>query len=338
MKTVRAFFPLPGMRPGAYPPALRPGEREAGAAEPMPHIPGFRLIERCGRGGSGSVYLGIDRDGVRRAVRVLRPDANRAGGVERETAAVARYRDLAHGNDHLIDILYSGHAGATFYQILPLADSASERRCRYRPLTLAEKLRQGGVTPEEKLKIVRDIAATVAFLHEHGVAHRDLKPENILFVDGVLKIADPGLLAPTHCLSTGGTRAFSPPRPRSAFRTDLYAVGMIMYSVFTGLPPESFPELPPGWNDGFHSRLDRLIIACCAPDGKGCRSTAELVAELDALELPSPRWSFLRKAWHRTRRSAELWLTILALLFGMVSCCHAKSAAPSVRAASLYSK
>lgn len=337
MKTARGCSPPPAMRPSARPPALRSDARGS-AAEPMPHIPGFRLIELCGRGGSGSVYLGIDRDGVRRAVRVLNFDARRADLPERENAAVARYRNLAHGNEHLIDILYSGHVRSTFYHILPLADSASERRYRYRPLTLAEKLRRGGCSPEEKLEIVRDIAAAVAFLHDHGVAHRDLKPENILFIDGVLKIADPGFLAPAHCISTGGTREFSPPRPRSGCRTDLYAVGMMMYCVFTGLPPEKFPELPPGWKDGFHSRLNRLILDCCEPDGKGCRSAAELAAELDALELPPPRWSSLRKAWHRTRRSAELWLTILALLFGLVSCCHVKPASPSVRAASLYSK
>ena len=271
-------------------------------AEPPPRIPGFRLIELCGRGGSGSVYLGIDRDGVRRAVRVLRPESCRDATPERENNAVAHYRNLAHGQEHLIDILYSGHVHSTFYCVLPLADSASSRQYRYRPLTLAEKLRRGGCPLEEKLGIVRDIAEAVAFLHAHGVAHRDLKPENILFVDGVLKVADPGLLAPAERLSTGGTREFSPPHPRSGFRTDIYALGMIMYCVFTELPPERFPELPPRWNGAFHSRLDRLILDCCAPDGR-CRSMAELSAALNSLAPPRSHWGALRRAWRRTRRS-----------------------------------
>ena len=315
MKTADAIMQLPAVR-------------EDGAEE-LPHIPGFRLIELCGRGGSGSVYLGIDRDGVRRAVRIIRRDVHVG---EREDAAVARYRNLAHGNAHLIDILYSGHIRSTVYHILPLADSASARQYRYRPLTLAEKLRRGGCSPEEKLRIVRDIADAVVFLHEHGVAHRDLKPENILFVDGVLKVADPGLLTPSCCISTGGTREFSPPRPCSGCRTDIYAAGMIIYCVFTGFPPERFPELPPEWNDDFHSQLNGIILKCCTPDGSGYRSAAELAADLKALELPPPRRSFLRRAWHRTRRSAELWLTVLALVFGLASCRHPKLAALPVRA------
>lgn len=318
MKTADACMQLPAVRPDG--------------SEELPCIPGFRLIEQCGGGGSGTVYLGIDRDGVRRAVRILHPEARRAGMRKREDAAVARYRNLAHGNAHLIDILYSGHIRSTFYYILPLADSASARQYRYCPLTLAEKLRRGGCSQDEKFGIVRDVADAVAFLHEHGVVHRDLKPENILFVDGVLKVADPGLLAQAGCFSTGGTREFSPPLPRSGFRTDVYAAGMIMYCVFTGFPPEKFPALPPDWKDGFHAQLNRVILKCCDPDDRGYRSATELAADLDKLELPPPRWSFLRKTWRRVRRSAELWLTVLALLFGLVSCRHAKTASPFVRA------
>ena len=329
MKSSDIYAPLPVMRQTAHLSIPR-AEKRPDHAEEMPCIPGFRLIERCGRGGSCSVYLGIDRDGVRRAVRIVHPEVCRA--VAREDAAVARYRNLAHGNAHLIDILYSGHVRSTFYYVLPLADSASARQYRYCPLTLAEKLRRGDCSPEEKLRIVRNIADAVAFLHEHGVAHRDLKPENILFVDGVLKVADPGSLARANCFSTGGTREFSPPCPRSGCRTDIYAAGMIMYCVFTGFPPEKFPELPPEWQDGFHSRLNRMILKCCKPDGRGYRTAAELAADLEALELPRPRRDFLRKAWRRTRRSAELWLTLLALLFGLVSCRHAKPASLPVRA------
>lgn len=306
-------------------PSGKPG---GAAAEELPCIPDFRLIEECGRGASGAVYLGIDRDGVRRAVRILHDEARRPGVRERECSAVALYRNLAHGNPHLIDILYSGHVRTTFYYILPLADSASARQYRYRPLTLAEKLRRGGCSPEEKLRIVRDIADAVVFLHAHGVAHRDLKPENILFVDGVPKVADPGLLAPAHCFSNGGTREFSPPHPRSGIRTDLYALGMIMYCVFTGYPAERFPELPPDWRSGFHSKLNRMILNACSSDGSGYRSAAELAADLEALELPRPRWHTLRRAYRRVRRSAELWLVLLALLFGFVSCRRSENDRP----------
>ena len=316
MKTPSATSPLPPLR---------------SAAERPPHIPDFRLIELCGRGGSGSVYLGIDRDGVRRAVRILHSDPRRPGPGARESSAVALYRNLAHGHEHLIDILYSGHVRSTFYHILPLADSASARQYRYRPLTLAEKLRRGGCPTVEKLKMLRDTVDAVAFLHAHGVAHRDLKPENILFVDGVLKVADPGLLAPVGAFSVGGTRAFSPPHPRSGFKTDLYALGVIMYCVFTEQPPEMFPKPPPGWNGAFHAKVNRMILKCCEPEN-GYRSAAELAADLEDLEVPPPRWHVLKTAWHRARRSAELWLLVLALLFGLVSCRRMERDPSSARA------
>jgi len=308
------------------------GRDDRGGAEDrhLPRIPGFRMIELCGRGGSGSVYLGIDRDGVRRAVRVIRDGEGGEGRLARESCAVALYRNLAHGNEHLIDILYSGRVRSAVYCIMPLADSASERQFRYRPLTLAEKLRRGIGSPEEQLRIVRDIVDAVSFLHAPGVAHRDLKPENILFIDGVLKVADPGMLASAYCRSAGGTREFSPPHPRSGVRTDIYAVGMMIYCVFTGSPPERFPELPPDWNSDFHSRLNRIILNCCAPEG-GYADVTELAADLEGLSVPPPRRSSLRRAWLRTRRSAELWLVMLALLIGLGACHRGEHGAPAPR-------
>jgi len=261
-------------------------------------------------------------------VRILRPDVLRDGASQRETAALALYRNLAHGQEHLIDILYSGHVRSTFYCVLPLADSASARQYRYRPLTLAEKLRRGSCPLEEKLSIVRDIVEAVAFLHAHGVAHRDLKPENILFVDGVLKVADPGLVTSAHRFSTGGTRAFSPPYPRSGFRTDVYALGKMMYCVFTGLPPEKFPQLPADWHGAFYARLDRMILDCCAPSGN--RSAAELAAELADMAPPKPHLSGLRRAWRRSRRSVELWLIMISLLLCFAACRHTPCETPPV--------
>lgn len=290
------------------------------AARSLPRIPGFRMIELCGRGGAGAVYLAIDRDGVRRAVRVLNSGERFSGVRAYEDSAIARYRNLVHGNPHLIDILYAGRFHSTIYYVLPLADSASARQFRYTPLTLAEKLRQREWPLAEKLHMVRDIADAVLFLHARGIAHRDLKPENILFVDGVLKVADPGMLSPIWQLSTGGTREFSPPRPLSGCRTDIYSLGMIMYCVFTGFPPERFPDLTPEWNNEFYSRLNRIILRCCDTGRNAYRSMADVVADLQSLDPPAPRWSTLRAAWRRSRRSAELWLVLMALLFGFVSC------------------
>ncbi len=286
----------------------------------LPHIPGFRLIEQCGRGGSGTVYLGIDRDGVRRAVRVMRIDDGNDRVRERECAAIAGYRNLARGHEHLIDILYVGRTRSTVYCVLPLADSASERQFRYRPLTLTEKLAhsRGGI--DERLRIVRAIVGAVSFLHAHGVAHRDLKPDNILFVGGVPKVADPGSSAPAGYRSNGGTREFAPPRPSDGFHADVYALGMIMYCVFTGFAPERFPELPPGWTHPFYARINRMILKCCDPETPGYRSAGELAAGLSVLTPPPSRRRVLLRAWHNIRGSVGAWAAALLLLLGLFSC------------------
>ena len=72
--------------------------RVTAVSERLPRIPNFHLVECCGRGGFGAVYLGIDRDGVRRAIRVVRRN-DPGSPAECESASVAAYRNLASGHD-----------------------------------------------------------------------------------------------------------------------------------------------------------------------------------------------------------------------------------------------
>ena len=288
-------------------------------SERPPRIPDFRLVECCGRGGFGTVYLGIDRDGVRRAVRVVRRDDSGPALAEYESAAVAAYRNLASGHPHLLEILYTGRTRSCVYYVLPLADRAAGANCRYRPLTLAEHLRRDDLYEAAKLRIVRDVASAAAFLHAHGAAHRDLKPENVLFVDGEVKVADPGMLAPARRIGVGGTPEFSPPRPTDGRNADVYALGVIIYCVFSGLPPERFPKLPDDWDTPFHAQLNRIVLGCCPPDGSPGMAASALVAALEGLE-PPPRCGKLRHVGRRVRDSAALWVAAGTLLWGMFSC------------------
>lgn len=113
----------------------------------FPRIPGFKLVEQCGRGGSGTVYLGVDCDGIHRAIRVLRPDPERPEQREVEAAAIAAYRNIAREQKHLIDILYIGRGRDFLYYIMPLADSERDPRCRYKPRTLAGEISAGREVP-----------------------------------------------------------------------------------------------------------------------------------------------------------------------------------------------
>lgn len=267
-------------------------DMEAKAADAPPFIPGFNLIEACGRGGNGTVYLGIDPGGVRRAVRVARRSSER---TEYDPGAIALYRDLARHSTHLIDILYFGNGGGFFYYVMPLADGAPDRSSRYRPLTLADRISRGTYPFQARLNDLRAVTGAVRKLHENGLAHRDLKPENIVYVGGVLKVADPGSLRPLAHMGCDGTPEFRPETLSSGRDTDIHAIGKLIYCMFSGLPPERYPEPPPWWRTEFFRRVNRIMLRCCAEEpSRRYADIAELESDLDRLEPFAVRFGAFR--------------------------------------------
>ena len=90
----------------------------------------------------------------------------------------------------------------------------------------------------------RQLLAGLASLHAAGMVHRDVKPANCLFVGGQLKLADFGLLTEAHPLvSRLGTQKYMPPDGRMDMRADVYAAGLVIYEMLSGLPVDDFPRL-----------------------------------------------------------------------------------------------
>jgi serine/threonine protein kinase len=109
---------------------------------------------------------------------------------------------------------------------------------------LGTLLRRIGRLPSDKaVEVARQICAGLAAAHEHGVIHRDLKPANIM-IDGrgKVRITDFGLagVAGTFALeeSRDGTPAYMAPEQfagkDASIQSDLYALGLVLYEVFTG--------------------------------------------------------------------------------------------------------
>ena len=199
----------------------------------------YRIIRRLGGGGMASVFLGEHGLLARQvAIKVLHPhlarDAEMAERFRREAEAAAQ---LVH--PHIVPILDFGRTEETVYTVMPYLGGGS----------LADQLyRQKSVTPARAAATASQVAVALDYAHRHGVVHRDVKPDNILFdEDGNALVTDFGIAtARFHGRLTATGRAMGTPHymsPEQAMgklvdgRSDLYAVGVMLYEALVGFPP-----------------------------------------------------------------------------------------------------
>jgi hypothetical protein len=204
-------------------------------------VPGYEILGELGRGGMGVVYrarhLGLDRVV---ALKVLLAEydtePDHLARFRREAEVIAR---LCH--PHVVQVFAIGdHEGRPFLT-LELAEGGS----------LARRLDANPMHPHEAAGLVETLARTMHEVHQRGIVHRDLKPANVLLAaDGTPKITDFGLVKeldrPAGQTPSGavlGTPAYMAPeqadgRPGDVTpRTDVYALGVILYECLTGRPP-----------------------------------------------------------------------------------------------------
>jgi serine/threonine protein kinase len=150
------------------------------------------------------------------------------------------------------------------------------------------------------------LAEALEFLHQQGLTHRDIKPQNIIFANGQPKLADIGLIAEIRPADADGTYlgtpGYMPPPPEmpGTPQADIYALGMVLYTISTGSNPAYFPDLATTLVDPHGHReflvLNTLILKACQPDcarryASAAEMQAALKAALQALEqdVPSPK-------------------------------------------------
>ena len=144
----------------------------------------YLITAKLGEGGMGEVYRATDPKLKREvALKVLPPaftaDPERLARFEREAQLLAQ---LHH--PHIASIFGLEEAGGVRGLVMELVEGP----------TLAERLAQGALPPEESLAIARQIAEALEAAHEKGIVHRDLKPQNIkAALDGKVKVLDFGL-------------------------------------------------------------------------------------------------------------------------------------------------
>jgi serine/threonine-protein kinase len=237
-----------------------------------------------GRGGMGSVYAARQPlIGKRVAIKVLSTD------LPEDATALRRFVDEARavnkiGHPNIIDIFSFGELpDKRQYFVMELLQGFTLRdRMEDRPLELAECQRY-----------LEHICSALSAAHAEQIVHRDLKPENIWIStpkhgEPYVKLLDFGIakLLETHAVGpatqTGvamGTPQFmSPEQCRGVdvdYRTDIYALGIILYEIFAGRLPfignslievlmqhMTTPPPPPSGFRAVPSAIERLILAC----------------------------------------------------------------------------
>jgi serine/threonine protein kinase len=257
-------------------------------------INNYEIVEQIGEGGMGAVYLArhplIDR---KVAIKVLR--ASMAG----DPSLVQRFFNEAKAADairhpNIIEVMDVGLLpdGTTPYLMMELLEGES----------LAQRLKRvQTMTPAEAISVAAQTAFAVGAAHAKGIIHRDLKPENLYLVPDPrapgglrVKVLDFGIAKLRGTLSgnavktqTGalmGTPPYMSPEQCRGIsgevdqRTDVYALGIILYEMVCGAPPfvgEGFgevlvmhltrpPEPPRARNPGVPPMLERIILRALA--------------------------------------------------------------------------
>ncbi len=257
-------------------------------AAPLPSFPGFRTIERLGRGGGGEVYKLEDLTlGRIVAAKVLRRDSPLASTVSdflREARSLALFED------------------PRFVRLL-------EFRPGDPPILLMEHVdgfalsRIGpSLEPAQRARLVAEVAEAVQRAHDLGIQHRDLKPDNIL-VDATLRprILDFGLARGEPDRGHGlGTLAYMAPEqldPAQPIdeRSDIYALGVLLFELLCGERPfqadteqglleaihEGDVRLPAEIEPGVPEPLQSIALTAMAPDPRDRYGSArELAADI----------------------------------------------------------
>lgn len=273
------------------------------------NIPGFDIDRMIGEGAMATVYLALQRSLERKvALKIMAPalaaDASFCERFLREGKTLAR---LAH--PHIVTVHDIGNAGQHYYMAMEYLPNG----------TLSERI-AAGLSPEQGLQYIRQIASALGYAHSQGLIHRDVKPANILFrADGTAVLSDFGIAKSlddsTQFTQVGfavGTPNYMSPEQARGLdidgRADLYALGVVLYEILVGELPymgtdalstalahltQPLPELPLQ-----HSRYQTLLQRLLAknPDER-FNDAGELLAALDAQPAPDSDATVIRPAF-----------------------------------------
>jgi hypothetical protein len=254
----------------------------------------YQVLERIGSGGMGSVYRGWDprlqRTVALKTIQIEAEDGSQVSASKLLAEAVAAAQ-IAHPN--VVGIFDAEERAGGAYVAMELVDGVGLDRY----LEKRSRLDWREVVP-----LAVAMAHGLAAAHAHDLVHRDIKPGNVLLdFDGAIKIADFGLATFLHKLNDApgkvfGTPGFMAPETLQGLpldsRSDLYAVGVVLFRALTGRYPArgaTFQQLiqatvrdpspRPEELEGVPAEVAILVCALLEKDPERRLSPAKAVAE-----------------------------------------------------------
>jgi eukaryotic-like serine/threonine-protein kinase len=250
----------------------------------------YRLLRKLGEGGMGLVFLGEHvLLGRRAAIKTLHPSGSLYPEVVHRFFNEARAAS-AISDPGVIQVFDFGYdADGTGYIVMELLEGES---------LAARVARRGKLPAPEALRIARQVASSLAVVHDGGVVHRDLKPENLFVVRddqvaggertkvldfGICKLSgEPDTVITQLGTAIGTPRYMSPEQCRGVgeidHRADIYALGCVLFHMLTGRDPfeaDAFgdlvvahlredPPAPSTYVTGLPFELDVIVLRCLA--------------------------------------------------------------------------
>lgn len=211
---------------------------EKNSNDNFPGISGFKILKKLGRGGMAQVYLAIQESMDREvAIKIMLPqlltDPTFGDRFLREARIAAK---LSH--PHIVSVIDVGVADDLYYMAMEYLPGGD----------LSSRIRKG-MSEQEAIHTLKQIASALDYAHRTGFVHRDIKPDNILFSRsgsaqltdfGIARAADGG----TQLTATGsiiGTPHYMSPEQAQGKsldgRADLYSLGVMFYQMLTGKVP-----------------------------------------------------------------------------------------------------
>jgi serine/threonine protein kinase/Tfp pilus assembly protein PilF len=263
--------------------------------KPGDRIGRYKLLQQIGEGGCGVVYMAEQEEPVRRrvALKVIKLGMDTKSVIarfeaERQALALMDHPSIAKVFD----------AGATQtgrpYFVMELV----------RGIKITDYCDENNLSTEERLKLFTEVCQAIQHAHQKGIIHRDIKPSNILVtVDepgspGSPKVIDFGIAKATtgqrlteKTVFTAfeqfiGTPAYMSPEQAMMTsldidtRTDIYALGVLLYELLTGRTPFNAEELMAGGLDAM-----RQILLEQEPVSPSTRLSTMLAAELTTVAV-----------------------------------------------------